>query len=232
MKNNLIKTVILLLAVTFVTLQSCEKKNFFETETVNVKETISSENSVPNLNVCSLFIYNGKAINEDNIDFNNENLTIIYGYGNNKYIFYSEADMYKWASSIKGLEKFAQSIKNIEIARNYAVKTGEIYKEEPSKEFEKYMNDNFNTGEKSGGIMYQNFYFGGWSNYMFPVPKSRLKSKYDNGLSSFKSFVNSYRLFDRKWWGGFSRVFITVGYVQWETMPSDINDKTSSYWAF
>ena len=229
MKRNLLKSIIILLTLTFVTLQSCEKKTLTDTENgIAKKEIVTADKKAETI---ENYIFKGKNISKNDIDFNSEHLTLIYGYDKNIYVFYSDDELYKWAVS-KGLKKMAQSVLDIQKARKYAVETGEILKDKPSPEFEKYMNDNFSTGEKSGGIMYQNFYFGGWSNYMFPVPKARLKSKYDNGLSSFKSFVNSYRLFDKKWWKGTSWVFITVVWNQWETLPADIDDKTSSYWAF
>ncbi len=229
MKKNLMLS-FLLIAGILISLQSCEKELLLSQENGNNKSLMTNAPKMTNSE--NLFICNGKTISRDDIDFNNKNLTIVHGYGKSKYVFYSHKEMYEWAISQKGLEKFAQSIKDVETARNYAIKTGEIYRDEISKEFEQYMNDNFSTGEKSGGVMYEEPGFEGWSNFMFPVPKARLKRKYDNDLSSFKAFVNSYRLFDRRWWRGYSEAYITIQYIDWSYVSPDIDNKTSSYWAF
>jgi hypothetical protein len=210
--------------------QSCEKKSFLDDGT-NPFNQETSLNSMED-NFTGRYVLKGQFIDEKDIDYSQNNLTLVQGYDKDIYVFYSDEDMYNWANSIDGLEDFAQSIKNIEMAKNYAIETGQYGLDEPSEEYLRYLEENFSAKEKSGGLMYEKYSFEGWENFMFPFPKPSLKPQYDNGLSSFKTFINSYRLFDGKWWRGFSKVFITIVHNSWDTLPKDIDDKTSSYWAF
>jgi len=234
MKTNLLKTGIVLLAVAFVGLQACEKKAF-----TNSNETVkNAENNSPNENYNlsemseGRYVLNGNFVLESNIDIEQESISYVHGYGKDIYVFYSDEEVLKWANSNK-LQGLVESMENIEIARNYAIKTGDYYKEKPSKEYDKWLKDNFGASAVKSGFMYDNYNFTGYLGSMAPVPVYKLSSSQDNKISSFRAFVNSYTLFDRSWWRGDKNFFLNlspVGGMGWSL--GYMNNITTSYWAY
>ncbi|RLD48697.1 MAG: hypothetical protein DRI94_12105 [Bacteroidetes bacterium] len=220
------KILLVLLFGMFIVFSSCEKKSLIDTENNVLKNEIVKTDQIQEDNLKNnTYILNGKTIIENDIDYNNNNLRLVYGYGKDVYVFYSDNDMYNWAIKIKGLEKFAQSIKNIEKARINADKMS-------PKEFDKWLSNNYNTGQKSGGVGYHGNNFRIPSFILLPVPRSMVAFKDDDKLSSFKAFVNSYIFFNDYKFKGRAIAYITIGYRQKRRLPNGYNDTMSSYWPF
>ncbi|MCD4791596.1 MAG: hypothetical protein K8R54_00055 [Bacteroidales bacterium] len=164
MSKNLLKTVIILIAVAFVTLQSCEKKEFIETENKTENNEILNINE--NIEVAETFIYNIDDIQVNKEEFDEytnkyEDPFIIYTGKENEetkeiinvvYAYTTEAGYIKYGE--KNNLKLKELLDFETHMREYAEKSGAIAEFERTgkvpESYKKYEEAYYNKVSKGG----------------------------------------------------------------------------------
>ncbi len=226
-----LKLLRLLIVSLFILGYGCEKETFNYSENLEEEVDLISEQGFSEKDNAK-YIFQGKLISENEIDFNNDNLRLV-NYGKNIYVFYTEDEMYKWAISRGELAKFAQSILNIRKARDYAVRIGEVNRTEPSDDFQNWLKDNFGKEQTRGGAMYDNYYLQDYLTVMHPFPVPKISKDYNNKMTSFYHFGSSYTIFKDSYWRGARQTYIGISPIGTQrNLTTYMNNSITSYWAF
>ncbi len=237
MKN--LKLTLILVLVTFISFQSCNKENLIEEQNeAALFQTEKSEKAISGLAENAIqsgktFICNGKAVDPRSINWDKDGVNIFYGFDETKnvYVFNSDEEMVEWLKNTKSkrTEEILTVLKNIEKARSYAEKIGEFEKKETSEEFDKFMETNFSTHTKGLGIFYHDKFFYGRPFPISAFPKGRLKRRNDNEASSLKYLGNTMRMSSKKYWRGTHKWVFAVAYEEIGDLGY-FDNKLSSYW--
>ena len=187
----------------------------------------------------TVYIHNGETISEDEINWENDSLHIVYGFGstlNEVLIFYGDNELLDWADTITNGYFFINILDSIDVALQIADERNEYdtldLTGDVSDEYNNILKEMVHSEGKGATKLFEHINYQGDSKMIW-YPTPYVGRSWNNKASSLQYALFGGVLCDYKWWGGRKVWYYTAfyGYIE-DLRVFNFNDKTTSVWIY